>query len=62
MRKSFGVLALLAISAFVLPAKAQEETPKTELYVGYDYVRVNSGGDAFNFNGGSGQFAYNASR
>jgi hypothetical protein len=59
MRKSFWVLALLGIFAFVLPAKAQEQTPKAELYVGYDYVRLTSGGTSFNFNGGSGQFAYN---
>lgn len=54
------VLALLAIFAFTLPAKAQDETPKAELYVGYDYLRVNASGTSFNFNGGSGQFAYNA--
>jgi hypothetical protein len=59
MRKSFWVLTLLAIFAFALPAKAQDETPKAEVYVGYDYVRVNSAGTSFNFNGGSGQLAYN---
>ncbi len=59
MRKSFCLPALLAIFAFVLPAQAQDETPKAELYVGYDYVRVNASGASFNFNGGSGQFAYN---
>ena len=59
MRKSFWVLALLAILAFTLPARAQEETPKVELYAGYDYVRLTSGATSFNFNGGSGQFDYN---
>ena len=59
MRKSFCIPALLALFAFVLPAKAQEETSKADLYVGYDYLRLNSGGTAFNFNGGSGQLAYN---
>jgi Outer membrane protein beta-barrel domain len=59
MRKSFSVLAVLAMLAFALPAKAQDETPKVELYAGYDYVRVNSAGRSFNFNGGSGQLAYN---
>lgn len=59
MRKSLCIPALLAIFAFVLPAKAQEETSKADLYVGYDYLRLNSGGTAFNFNGGSGQLAYN---
>jgi opacity protein-like surface antigen len=59
MRNLFWVLALLAIFAFVLPAKAQDETPKAEVFVAYDYVRLNSGGTGFNFNGGSGQLAYN---
>lgn len=59
MRKSFWVPASLAIFAFVLPARAQDETPKAELYAGYDYVRLTSGGTSFNFNGGSGQLAYN---
>jgi hypothetical protein len=51
MRKSFWVVALLAIFAFVLPAKAQNEAPKAEVY---------ALGTSFNFNGGSGQFAFNA--
>jgi len=60
MRKSFWVLALLAIFAFASPANRQEQTSKAELYVGYDYLRVNSGGTSFNFNGGSGQLVCNA--
>jgi outer membrane immunogenic protein len=59
MRKSFWVLALLAVIAFVLPVKAQQEIPKADVYVGYDFARVNAAGSSFNFNGGSGQFAYN---
>jgi opacity protein-like surface antigen len=59
MRKSFWRPALLTMLTFVLPAEAQDETPKAELYVGYNYVRVNASGTSFNFNGGSGQFAYN---
>jgi len=59
MRKSYSVLGLLAIFGFALRAKAQDEKPKAELYVGYDYVRLTSGGNSFNFNGGSGQLAYN---
>jgi hypothetical protein len=39
--------------------KSAGGTSKTDLYVGYDYLRLNSGGTAFNFNGGSGQLAYN---
>jgi hypothetical protein len=48
------------MSALAAPAKAQDETPKAELYAGYNYVRVSDLGTSFNFNGGSGQFAYNA--
>lgn len=59
MRKSFWVLALLAMFAFALTAKAQDETPKAELFAGYDYIRLNSASTSSNFNGGSGQFTYN---
>lgn len=62
MTKSFWAPALLGIFALVLPAKAQDETPKAELYGGYDYVQVNDRGTAYNFNGGSGQLAYNVNR
>ena len=51
---------VMAIFAFVLPTKAQDETPKADLYAGYDYARVNDRGTSFNFNGGSGQLAYDA--
>jgi opacity protein-like surface antigen len=54
--------ALLAIFAIAVPARARDETPKIEVYGGYDYVRVSDLGDSYNFNGGSGQFAYNANR
>ncbi len=54
--------ALLAISAIALPTKAQDETPKVEVYAGYDYVRVSDLGISYNFNGGSGQLAYNVNR
>jgi opacity protein-like surface antigen len=53
------VLGLLAIFAFALRAKAQDERPKAELCVGYNYLRLNSGNNSFNFNGGSGQLSYN---
>lgn len=42
---------------FTLSARAQEETPKAEIFGGYSYVRFNPSGT--NFNGGSGSFAYN---
>ena len=54
--------ALLGILVIGMPARAQDETPKIEVYGGYDYVRVSDLGDSYNFNGGSGQFAYNANR
>ena len=54
--------AVLVISVCAPLAGAQDETPKVELYGGYDYVRVSDLGDSYNFNGGSGQFAYNANR
>jgi hypothetical protein len=54
--------ALLGIFVILVPAKAQNNTPKIEVYGGYDYVRVSDLGDSYNFNGGSGQFAYNANR
>jgi hypothetical protein len=34
MRKSFWVPVWLAMIAFALPVKAQDETPKAELYAG----------------------------
>jgi hypothetical protein len=58
MRKSSLVSIFLAMLACTMPVKAQDEAPKAELYVGYDYARVNSG-DAYDFNGGSGQLTYN---
>jgi Outer membrane protein beta-barrel domain len=54
--------ALLGIFVIAVPAKAQNVTPKIEVYGGYNYVRVSDLGDSYNFNGGSGQFAYNANR
>jgi hypothetical protein len=53
------VLAAMFFALLPLASRAQD-TPKAEVYVGYDYVRVNAVGSSFNFNGGSGQFAYNA--
>lgn len=53
------VWAALVFALLPLASRAQE-IPKAEVYVGYDYLRVNAVGTSFNFNGGSGQFAYNA--
>jgi hypothetical protein len=62
MRKSVWIAAFVAMFALALPAKAQNETPKMELYGGYDYVLLNASGSSYNFNGGSGQFVYNPNR
>ena len=60
MRGLLSILALLGICAFAPPGKAQEQTPRAELYGGYDYVRANAAGSSFNFNGGGGELTYNA--
>jgi len=68
MRKSFWVLTLMAIFAFVLPAKAQNEEPRFEAFGGYYYARFNVNANVpgiapsatYNGNGGGGQFEYNA--
>jgi opacity protein-like surface antigen len=67
MKKSLCVVVFIAVFGIVLPAKAQDETPKLELYAGYDYVRFNvtakvagfPPSQSFNANGGGGQLEYN---
>ncbi|HTP31467.1 MAG TPA: hypothetical protein VMJ75_04785 [Candidatus Acidoferrales bacterium] len=58
MKKTISVLVLVLLCS--LGAFAQD-VPKAELFVGYNYVRVNSTTDvpAFSSNGGSGQLAIN---
>lgn len=72
MKMSFAVIG--ATLAFTLVAAAQD-VPRTEVFLGYTYLRFNSDFDtfntpfgifdprldrrSFNANGGSGQFAYN---
>ena len=67
MNRSIGV-ALLLVFGSLPSARAQEtETPKIELYGGYDYVRYNanpringvSSSVSYGANGISGQVAYN---
>jgi opacity protein-like surface antigen len=59
MKKTFtviGVTLALAVGA------AAQDTPRAEAFLGYTYVRFRPSSDVFskaNFNGGSGQFAYN---
>jgi hypothetical protein len=68
MIRSGAVVLLLVVFEFLPGAKAQEiETPKVELYGGYDYVRYNANpringvppSESFSANGISGQAAYN---
>jgi opacity protein-like surface antigen len=68
MRKSFWAPTLLAIFAFVLPAKAQNEEARFEAFGGYYYARFNVNANVpgiapsatYNGNGGGGQLEYNA--
>jgi len=57
------VVSLLAFLAlFAGSARAQEESPKVDVFVGYSYLRFNpntSGVDSFGMNGGSASIAYN---
>ena len=70
MKNSVGLVVLILVMGFALPAKAQDVTPKFEGYAGYDYMRDNAVNDitqmppseAVNGNGGSGQLEFNATR
>jgi len=68
MIRSTAVVLLLVVLGFLPHAKAQEiETPKVELFGGYDYVRYNANpringvplSESFSANGITGQAAYN---
>ncbi len=59
MQKCF--IVFLAVSLFAIAAVAQD-VPRTELFVGYTYVRINEGPSnvpSVSANGGGGQFAVN---
>ena len=68
MRKSFAMVLLLTLGVIALPANAQNETSKLEIYGGYDYVRFNINANlpgvtpsaSYNGNGGGSQLEYNA--
>jgi hypothetical protein len=70
MKNSVGLVVLILVMGFALPAKAQDVTPKFEGYAGYDYMRDNAVNDitqmppseSVNGNGGSGQLEFNATR
>ena len=54
-------LALLcgAVLLFAGFASAQDESPRIEVFGGYSFVRANTDGVGYNFNGGSGSLDYN---
>ena len=59
MRKFIAVIAAVPMLALVAAAS---DVPKTETFLGYNYVRFNPNSDvfpSFNANGGGGQFVYN---
>jgi len=59
MRKVFGLFALLAL--FALPAAAQD-TPKLEVFGGYQYLHWDLSGGALNMNGFDASGTYNFNR
>jgi hypothetical protein len=67
MKNSSGLVVLILVIGFALPAKAQDVTPTFEAYAGYYYVRFNVNANvpgiapsaAYNGNGGGGQVEYN---
>ncbi len=68
MRKIWLLLAVVMLIGIARPVKAQDETPKSEIYLGYDYTRfrisnsccgADGGFTGFNFNGGLAQATYN---
>ncbi len=69
MKNSSGLVVLILVIGFALPAKAQDVTPRFEAYAGYDYMRDNATNDithvppsqSVNGNGESGQLEFNAS-
>jgi hypothetical protein len=68
MKNLSGLVVLILVIGFGLPAKAQDLTPRFEAYAGYDYTRDNAVNDithvppsqSVNGNGGSGQLEFNA--
>ncbi len=68
MKQSLAIVVALALFEAALPAKAQDQPSKLEVYGGYYYVRFNVNANlpgvapsaTYNGNGGGGQLAYNA--
>jgi hypothetical protein len=67
MKRTFGIFALLAAFSVAPLAYAQDETPKLELYTGFEYLRFNVKAKVANFPpsasfngyGGGGNLEYN---
>lgn len=64
MRKCVYAFLAVMVLALAVPAMAQDDTPKVEAFAGYSFVHatINPGAGTtygYNFNGGSGQLAYN---
>jgi outer membrane immunogenic protein len=57
-------LVLIGLALLLAAAAIAQEIPASELFLGYSFVRVNPGNgvNAFNSNGGLGQFQYNVNR
>jgi len=70
MKNSSGLVVLILVIGFALPAKAQDVTPRFEAYGGYYYTRFSVNANApgiapsatYNGNGGGGQLEYNVNR
>jgi len=68
VKQSLAIVVALALFEAALPAKAQDQPSKLEVYGGYYYVRFNVNANlpgvapsaTYNGNGGGGQLAYNA--
>jgi len=61
MRKSISVISTVLLFAAVAAA---QETPRSEVFLGYDFTRFNSASNvpAFSMNGGVGEYTYNFNR
>ena len=70
MKNLSGLVVLILVIGFALPAKAQDVTPRFEAYGGYYYTRFNVNANVpgiapsatYNGNGGGGQLEYNINR
>jgi hypothetical protein len=62
MKKSFVLVGAILLSVSMAVAA---DAPKSEVFLGYNYVRFNPNSDfvpSFNANGGGGQFVYNVNQ